>query len=143
MADNYIIFGGGVHGRMQGANYEGEWMDLRSLFRAGKMWAVNGIVGTGETTVPLLHLEPGSSHMLHLKNDSAWPHPIHLHGYHFRLISRNGKPVPQRPWLDTVLLMADEEAEVAMVTDNPGDWMFHCHIPEHMRSGMTTVIRVG
>ncbi len=49
---------------------------------------------------------------------------------------------PRREWLDTVLLERDETAELAFVADNPGDWLFHCHILEHMKAGMNAVFRV-
>ncbi len=41
---------------------------------------------------------------------------------------RNGRQSPRREWLDTVLLDPEESVEVAFVADNPGDWLFHCHI---------------
>ena len=55
----------------------------------------------------------------------------------------DGEPVPERHWVDTVLLHLDETAEIAFVADNPGDWLFHCHILEHHLGGMGAVIRVG
>ena len=36
-----------------------------------------------------------------------------------------------------------EEVEVAFVADNPGHWMFHCHILEHQEGGMMSVVEVG
>ena len=75
-------------------------------------------------------------------NDTAWFHPIHLHGVAFRVLSRNGRPAPHRPWADTALLAPRERAEVAFVADNPGDWMFHCHVLEHQASGMMGVVRI-
>jgi FtsP/CotA-like multicopper oxidase with cupredoxin domain len=51
--------------------------------------------------------------------------------------------VPHRPWLDTVLLAPDETVEIAFVADNPGDWLFHCHVLEHMQAGMAAVFRVA
>ncbi|MDH5534598.1 MAG: multicopper oxidase domain-containing protein, partial [Betaproteobacteria bacterium] len=35
-----------------------------------------------------------------------------------------------------------EAVEVAFVADNPGDWMFHCHVLHHQKGGMTAVFRV-
>ncbi len=69
-------------------------------------------------------------------------HPIHLHGHSFRVISRGGRPTPHREWLDTVLLSPRESAEIAFVADNPGEWMFHCHVLEHQAGGMMTCLRV-
>ncbi len=87
-------------------------------------------------------LRKGRSYVLRLVNDTAWPHPIHLHGHSFRVVSRNGMPNALREWLDTVLLAPRETAEIAFVADNPGDWMFHCHVLEHQAGGMMACIRV-
>jgi FtsP/CotA-like multicopper oxidase with cupredoxin domain len=45
-------------------------------------------------------------------------------------------------WQDTVLLAPYEGVDIAFVADNPGDWMFHCHVLEHQAAGMAGVIRV-
>jgi FtsP/CotA-like multicopper oxidase with cupredoxin domain len=66
-----------------------------------------------------------------------------LHGHSYRLLSLNATPVSGTPWLDTVLLAADDRVEVAFVADNPGDWLFHCHVLEHMQAGMSAVVRVA
>jgi FtsP/CotA-like multicopper oxidase with cupredoxin domain len=92
---------------------------------------------------PMLTLRRGRSYILALNNETAWWHPMHLHGHAFRVISRNGKPTQYREWQDTVLMSPRERVEVAFVADNPGDWMFHCHILEHQVSGMMGVIRVA
>ena len=83
------------------------------------------------------------SHVIEMTNATAWHHPIHLHGHSFRVISRNGTPTRQREWQDTVLMSPRERVEIALVADNPGDWMFHCHILEHQAAGMMAVIRVA
>ena len=46
------------------------------------------------------------------------------------------------PWRDTFLVNPDETREIAFVAENPGDWMFHCHMLSHQKSGMMTWIRV-
>jgi FtsP/CotA-like multicopper oxidase with cupredoxin domain len=76
-------------------------------------------------------------------NETAWHHPMHLHGHAFRVLSRNGQPTRYREWQDTVLLAPRERVEIAFVADNPGDWMFHCHILEHQAAGMMSTIRVA
>ncbi len=138
-----VVFGGGVHGGMKGAMLNGQWTDLRSLAHQGKMWAINGVVATGHVMKPLLTLRRGRSYVLALRNDTAWHHPMHLHGHSFRVITRNGQPTRYREWQDTVLMAPREQVEVAFVADNPGDWMFHCHILEHQAGGMMGVIRVS
>ena len=46
-------------------------------------------------------------------------------------ISRNGQPTRHRELQDTVLVSPREKVEIAFVADNPGGWMFHCHVLEH------------
>ena len=92
---------------------------------------------------PLLTLKLGRSYVLTMRNDTAWWHPMHLHGHSFRVLSRNGAPVPHRQWADTVLLAPKETVECAFVADNPGDWMLHCHVTDHQMSGLMTVLRVA
>ena len=87
-------------------------------------------------------LPRGRSYVLAVDNQTAWHHPIHLHGYSFRVITRNGRPTKYREWRDTMLIPPRERAEIAFVADNPGDWMFHCHILDHQEGGMMSVIRV-
>jgi FtsP/CotA-like multicopper oxidase with cupredoxin domain len=137
-----IVLGGGMMGTLRSAMMDGRMVDIRTLMHNGLMWAINGVAATGHMHEPLLTLERNRSYVFELVNDTAWPHPMHLHGHSFRVISRNGKPTRQREWLDTVLLHRRERAEIAFVADNPGDWMFHCHILEHQAGGMMGTIRV-
>ena len=119
---------------------------LRGM-RRGMAWAVNGVstgCGDGASAFdPLFVMRRGRSYVLNLVNETAWHHPIHLHGHSFRVLTRNGKPTRHREWLDTVMLNPRERAEIAFVADNPGDWMFHCHVLEHQAGGMMGVIRVS
>lgn len=133
-----IRFGGGAMG-MMGGSMGGGMMGGGH----GMGWTVNGISSTGHTPEPVLQIPLGQSVILALNNDTAWWHPIHLHGHSFRVISRNGSPTRHREWQDTVLMAPRETAEIAFVADNPGDWMFHCHILEHQAGGMMATIRVG
>ena len=108
-------------------------------------WAINGMSMTGDgqaSMPPLLTLQNGRSYLLTLRNDTAWWHPMHLHGHSFRVISRNGVSVPHRQWADTVLIPPKETVDIAFVADNPGDWMLHCHVTDHQVSGMMTVLRI-
>ncbi len=111
--------------------------------RSGKMWLINGVAATGHIMDPFLTLQKDRSYVLDMRNDTAWHHPIHLHGHSFRVISRNGNPTMHREWQDTVMMAPRERVEIAFIADNPGDWMFHCHILEHMAAGMMGVIRVS
>lgn len=65
-------------------------------------------------------------------------HPIHFHGQRFVVLSVNGARVTNRAWKDTVLVGAGDTVEILLDAANPGKWMAHCHIAEHLTSGMMT-----
>ena len=112
----------------------------------GASWAINGMSMTGDGQAgmpPLLTLQRGRSYVLTLRNDTAWWHPMHLHGHSFRVLRRNGADVPHRQWADTVLVPPKEAVDIAFVADNPGDWMLHCHVADHQVSGMMTILRIA
>ncbi len=138
-----IVFGGGMMGQMSAAIMDGKRTDIRTLFQNGLAWALNGIAARGHLHAPILTLALNRSYVIELINDTAWHHPMHLHGHFFRVVGRNGQPTRFKEWQDTVLLAPRESAEIALVADNPGDWMFHCHILEHQQGGMMGVIRVA
>jgi FtsP/CotA-like multicopper oxidase with cupredoxin domain len=138
-----VVLGGGMMGGMMSAMMDGRQTDIRTLMHNGLVWAINGIAAKGHVHEPLLTFARNRSYILELVNDTSWHHPMHLHGHSFRVITRNGQPTPHKEWQDTVLLSPRERAEIAFVADNPGDWMFHCHILEHQAGGMMGVIRVA
>ena len=112
----------------------------------GAAWAINGMSMTGDGQAdmpPFLTFKRGRSVLLTMRNETAWWHPMHLHGHSFRVLSRNGAPVPYRQWEDTVLLAPRDVVECAFVADNPGDWMLHCHVMNHQVAGLMTVLRVA
>lgn len=63
-------------------------------------------------------------------------HPIHLHGQRFLVLAVNGVPNRDLAWKDTVLVPAGMVVDILLDTENPGDWMLHCHIAEHLSAGM-------
>lgn len=129
---------GGAMGGMSGAMMGGRMMSMRDLIPAGKVWAFNGLAEMPKD--PLVDADRGETVRIMIRNDSAWPHAMHLHGHHFRHIRPGKEPGPLR---DTLLVRRDEVAEIAFVADNPGDWLLHCHKLEHSAGGMMTWIRVG
>jgi FtsP/CotA-like multicopper oxidase with cupredoxin domain len=70
-------------------------------------------------------------------------HPIHIHGQRFLVLSVNGVPNENLVWKDTVLLPTGFVAEVLLEITNPGRWMLHCHVAEHIETGMRLVFDVG
>ncbi|MGQ0677351.1 MAG: multicopper oxidase family protein [Rhodospirillales bacterium] len=141
-----IAFTGGMMGGPFEARLDGETLDPRALAGRGKFWAINGAAGAdhhaGHAMDPLLTFARGSHHVLELANDTAWHHPIHLHGHFFRVLAVDGKPLAARDWRDTATMHPRSRMDIALVADNPGDWMLHCHILDHQRGGMMAHIRV-
>lgn len=69
-------------------------------------------------------------------------HPIHFHGQRFLVLERNGRKENNLVWKDTVLVKPDETVDILLEISNPGVWMAHCHIPEHLENGMAFVFEV-
>jgi FtsP/CotA-like multicopper oxidase with cupredoxin domain len=128
--------GRGSGGGMMG----GGMMDMRELVANGMVWAMNGVAGIPK--LPLFSARRGQSVRLTMINETRWPHAMHLHGHHFRVLIRDGKPEPMTPWRDTVTLDPLQRAEIALLADNPGKWLLHCHMLEHIASGMMTWFEV-
>jgi FtsP/CotA-like multicopper oxidase with cupredoxin domain len=77
---------------------------------------------------------------IHLVNEResvhAMQHPIHLHGQRFLVLAVNGEPNQNLVWKDTVLVPAGGTVDILLDPSNPGRWMAHCHIAEHLSAGM-------
>jgi FtsP/CotA-like multicopper oxidase with cupredoxin domain len=74
-----------------------------------------------------------------IRNTSGQVHPMHLHGHHVVVLSRNGVAATGSPWwTDSLNVEDDETYEVAFVADNPGIWMDHCHNLPHAAQGLIT-----
>lgn len=130
-----VLQGGGMSGMMGGG-----------MMRHRALWAINGASMTGDSPdgmPPMLTLARGRTAVLIFRNETAWWHPMHLHGHSFKVLARNGAPVPNEVWGDTVLVAPREVVEVAFVADNPGDWMLHCHVMDHQTAGLMTVLRIA
>jgi FtsP/CotA-like multicopper oxidase with cupredoxin domain len=70
-------------------------------------------------------------------SDHPMHHPFHIHGAgRFLVMARDGAPSPNLVWKDTVLVRAGQTVDLLFDVTHPGLWMAHCHIPEHMHSGM-------
>ena len=72
----------------------------------------------------------------------AMQHPIHLHGQRFLVLEQDGVANHDLVWKDTVLVPVGSWIDVLVDFSNPGAWMLHCHIAEHMEAGMHTMVRV-
>jgi FtsP/CotA-like multicopper oxidase with cupredoxin domain len=131
-----LLMEGGAMGNMAQAMHNGQMKDIRSLVGEGLVWSFNGVAGM--TDEPLFTAPRGRTVTINMRNDTRWPHAMHLHGHHVKVLERNGKATDSDAWKDTVLLDPQENARIAFVADNPGKWMIHCHMLEHQAAGMTT-----
>lgn len=87
-------------------------------------------------------LKSGQFYKLRFNNKSPRLHPMHLHGQFFKVIARNGQPVEEDFWRDTVLLRRKETVDIGIIPLDTGLWANHCHILEHAEAGMMSTIRV-
>ena len=70
------------------------------------------------------------------KSTHPMQHPIHFHGQRFLVVARDSVLQTNLVWKDTVLVKAGETVDIVLDTSNPGIWMAHCHIAEHLEAGM-------
>jgi FtsP/CotA-like multicopper oxidase with cupredoxin domain len=70
-------------------------------------------------------------------------HPIHLHGQRFLVLNRNGVQQTDLVWKDTVLVPIGQYVDILLDVSNPGEWMAHCHIAEHLEAGMMFSFKVN
>ncbi|HZS59697.1 MAG TPA: multicopper oxidase domain-containing protein, partial [Gemmatimonadaceae bacterium] len=92
------------------------------------------------------HVKQGSTTVIRLINDATsfhpMQHPIHLHGQRMLVVARDGVPTKNLVWKDTVIIPVGSAVDLLIDASNPGAWMMHCHIAEHLESGMMTVMHV-
>ena len=135
-----LVMEGGAMGGLREGSIDGKMLSIQELVEKKLVWAFNGKVGMQIQS--LAAIPRGQTAVINMVNKTAFPHAMHLHGHHFRMIERDGKPVADAPWRDTVLVERNEQARIAFVADNPGKWLFHCHMLEHAAAGMITWIDV-
>jgi FtsP/CotA-like multicopper oxidase with cupredoxin domain len=116
----------------------------------GLWWSINGHL---YPHVPMYVVHEGDIVIMHIDNHSGQLHPMHLHGHHAVVLSRNGVAATGSPWwMDSLNVLEGETYDIAFVANNPGIWLDHCHHLKHaaegmvahlMYEGVTTPYRVG
>jgi len=102
--------------------------------RPGLWWSINGDLFPD---VPMFVVREGDIVRMQIENNSGDVHPMHLHGHHMVVLSRNGEESTGSPWWVDSLNVADGESyDLAFVADNPGIWMDHCHHLPHAAQGL-------
>jgi FtsP/CotA-like multicopper oxidase with cupredoxin domain len=89
----------------------------------------------------------GETQIWTVTNQTKWSHPIHLHGFFFQVLDKNGEPVRPLAWKDTVDVPFDQTLSfIVRFDDRPGGaegmWMFHCHVLDHAEGGLMSVVEV-
>ena len=99
-------------------------------------WSINGHL---YPDMPMMTVREGDVVKVRISNHSGKSHPMHIHGHHAIVLSRDGKPSTGSPWwFDSLEVRNGESFDIAFVADNPGIWMDHCHNLKHAREGMVT-----
>jgi FtsP/CotA-like multicopper oxidase with cupredoxin domain len=102
------------------------------------MWAFDG-KSYAEVITPI-PLTLNERVRLTFVNDTMMPHPLHVHGMFFDVVTDAGI---YRPRKHTLVLKPGEKASVDLTADAAGPWAFHCHLLYHMHAGMMRVLQVG
>jgi len=94
-----------------------------------------------------LNFKVGDKIKIRLFNDESvsnpFQHPIHFHGQRFLVLEKDGVRTENLVWKDTVLVPIGSYVDILLDITNPGEWMAHCHIAEHLTSGMMMTFKVS
>ncbi|TWT74044.1 multicopper oxidase domain-containing protein [Allorhodopirellula solitaria] len=112
--------------------------DIADSWKMDWNWhTING--RSGPYTTPLV-VKHGERVRIRIMNFAPMQHhPIHLHGHTFWLTGREGARTPHSAWVprNTELIGIAQATDFEFIANNPGDWMFHCHMVHHMMNHMT------
>jgi FtsP/CotA-like multicopper oxidase with cupredoxin domain len=129
-------------GGADGIEWEDDMVEVNRLSTTATMhWRFLDRTSGADSATIDWHFTVGDRVKLRLVNemDSDHPmhHPFHLHGAgRFLVLARDGVVEPNLVWKDTVLVRTGQVVDILFDVSNPGLWMAHCHIAEHMQSGM-------
>lgn len=100
-------------------------------------WGING--RSFDNRQPLTVRQGQRATMTFTNSTTMW-HPMHLHGHTFQVLQASAGEVRRGPRKDTLIVLPRQQVTVALVADNPGDWMLHCHNAYHQEAGMMTTL---
>jgi len=111
------------------------------LMNGEVMFTINGAV---HPDIPVISVKNGDVRTMLVSNESDMDHPFHLHGFFFQVLAKNDVPVAADALAnkDTILVPAKSSIKLISRFDEPGSWMYHCHILEHAEHGMMGELRV-
>jgi FtsP/CotA-like multicopper oxidase with cupredoxin domain len=131
---------GGGHMMMHTSPDGIEWNDSGMMGMNNVNWKIID-TATGKENMDISwDFKVGDKVKIRITNDEHSPHPmqhpIHFHGQRFLVLNRNGEQQDNLVWKDTVLVPSGQYVDILLDVSNPGVWMAHCHIAEHLESGM-------
>jgi FtsP/CotA-like multicopper oxidase with cupredoxin domain len=142
---HFLMFEGGVLGMPAIGKIDGRTQDVKSIMEQhGLSWTMNYTAQHEHALMhePLFHFKKGEHTVLKMVNSTDFEHPMHLHGHFFQVVAINNRAVKERVWRDTVVMAPQQDMDIALVADNVGEWMFHCHILDHAAGGMMGTVLV-
>jgi len=97
-------------------------------------------------TIPIV-AKLGDDVLIHLSNDGAQIHPMHLHGFHFQVVAQDGFVLDNPYMADTLAVAPGQRFDILVKADYSGVWAYHCHILPHVEGpegmyGMVTALIV-
>ncbi|HET9723280.1 MAG TPA: multicopper oxidase domain-containing protein [Actinomycetota bacterium] len=103
--------------------------------------------GKGFPATQPIVAKQGDDVLIHLANDGAQIHPMHLHGFHFEVVGQDGFVLEQPYMADTLMVAPGQRFDILVRADYPGVWAYHCHILPHVEGpggmfGMVTALVV-
>lgn len=138
--------GVGGHMMMHGSSSDGiEWEDGMTMMNENTTpetmrWVITDTETKKENMEIDWRFKTGELVAIHMTNSNAsvhpMQHPIHFHGNRFLITAINGEQNPNLVWKDTALVPAGSTMDILLEVSNPGEWLAHCHIAEHMEAGM-------
>ena len=140
-ASHELLMEGGAMGQIPQLVYNGRAQTQLDFMQNGQIWGFNGVANL--TPEPFFSLGRGQTVTINIVNRTVFAHAMHVHGRHFRIVERAGRPVDEPDWRDTFLIQPNQATKIAFVGDNPGKWLLHCHMLEHAAAGMTTWFEVS
>lgn len=133
---------GGAMGGGEDIIYQGKKLEGDAFRTTGQVWAFNGVANLD--TEPFFDIEIGETVIIEIINNTGWLHAMHVHGHHFKILSRSGADIDEGDmWRDTFMIGPQQTTQIAFVADNKGKWLLHCHMLEHSAAGMNTWFNVG
>ncbi|OGZ45699.1 MAG: hypothetical protein A3C84_04590 [Candidatus Ryanbacteria bacterium RIFCSPHIGHO2_02_FULL_48_12] len=147
MPDGTMMANGGMMGSADGIEWEDGMAAMNAMTDTNSVRWLIGDIATGKTNTDIRwEFKRGDKVKIRIFNDpmSMHPmqHPIHFHGQRFAVLAVDGKPADNLIWKDTVQVPIGVTVDILLDVSNPGDWMAHCHIAEHLESGMMFMFSV-